>query len=227
MLFSTRYSLVCAFFSSLLISMFLVSISLANFIPEPQRILEEASKEMIQLFIEKSDDIRQEPEIAHHLIREYIISKINFKLMSRWVLGSNWKKASPDQRQKFLTVFKQLIIKFYSKTLIEYLVKNNLAADIIIFKTFHGKINSKYVTIRSSINPSGGAEPVNVNYDMYHNKAGLWQIYDITIEGISLVTSYRSSFKKIVKEQGMDSLISQLQDKTSQIDKPTVASNKA
>ena len=209
------------------INFMLSSFSFASLVHEPQRIMEDTSKRMIQLFIEQSDDIRKDPDIAHALIRDHLIAKINFKLMSRWVLGSNWKKASVEQQQEFMQVFKKLVIKFYSRALIEYLSKNNLTADIISFKPFRGKSGSKYVTIRSSINPPGSsAEPVNVNYDMYHNKAGQWQVYDVSIEGISLVTSYRSSFKKIIKEQGMQALISQLRDKTSKLNQPSTASNK-
>ena len=217
---------VKSFLFSILLSLCFIPLSFANTVPEPQRILEETSKQMIRTLIDKSDDIQKDPEITHTLIREHLISKINFKLMSRWVLGSNWKKATPEQQQEFVAVFKKLVIKFYSKALIEYLSKHDLKPDIISFKPYAGKTKGKYVTIRSQVNPPGNPEPVNVNYDMYHNKAGQWQIYDISIEGISLVTSYRSSFKKIIKEQGMDALLSQLRDKTLKLNEPAIASNK-
>ena len=217
---------VKSFLFSILLSLCCISLSFANTVPEPQRILEKTSTEMLQLFMEKSDDISKDPEIAHTLIREHLISKINFKLMSRWVLGSNWKKSTPEQQQEFVIVFKELVIKFYSKALLEYLSKYELEPGLISFKPFAGKIKGKYTTIRSLINPPGGAEPINVNYDMYHNKAGQWQVYDISIEGISLVTSYRSSFKKVIKEQGMDALLSQLREKTLKLNEPAIASNK-
>ncbi|MCU7834745.1 MAG: ABC transporter substrate-binding protein [gamma proteobacterium symbiont of Taylorina sp.] len=197
----------------------LLSDSFAASVPEPQRILEETSKRMIKLFIEKSEDIRKDPEIAHILIQDSLITKINFELMSRWVLGRNWKKASPAQQHEFVRVFKALVIKFYSKGLIGYLAKHDLEEDVITFKPFRGKISSKYVTVRSFVKPPGNAEPVNVDYDLYHNRAGQWQVYDVSIEGISLVTSYRSSFKKIIKEEGMDALLSQLREKNIKLDK--------
>ena len=212
--------------SLLCINFMLLSTGFANSTPEPQRIMEDTSREMIQFLIDKSDDIRKDPEVAHTKIRTHLIKQINFKLMSRWVLGSNWKKASAEQQQEFIQVFKGLVIKFYSQALIEYLSSNELAVGIISFKPFRGKTDSKYATIRSSINPPGNPEPINVNYDLYHNKAGKWQVYDISIEGISLVTSYRSSFRKVIKEQGMQALISQLREKTSKLNKSSMVSNK-
>jgi len=195
-----------------------MSNSFANSTPEPQRMMEETSQKMIRLFIDKSDNIRKDPGVAHALIQDSLVPKINFELMSRWVLGRNWKKSSSDQQLEFTRAFKELVIKFYSKGLISYLSKHELKEGVIIFKPFRGKIKSKYVTVRSTVNPPGNTAPVNVNYDLYHNRAGQWQVYDVTIEGISLVTSYRSSFKKIIKEKGMESLLAQLRDKNSKLD---------
>lgn len=204
---------------TLLIALFISSAAYADTIPEPQRIMEETSKTMIKAFMVQTDDIRKDPQIAHDLIRGSLVPKVNFKLMSRWVLGSNWKAASKSQQQEFVKEFKELVIKFYSKGLLEYLSKNDLKEDLISFRPFRGKLDSKYATIRSLVHPPGGGQPVQVNYEMYHSKAGQWQVYDVSIEGISLVTSYRSSFKQIIKQKGMDTLLSELSDKNSKFNK--------
>lgn len=202
---------------ALLIVLFTFSGSYADSVPEPQRLMEETSKTMIKAFMMQTDDIRKDPQIAHDLVRGSLVPKVNFKLMSRWVLGSNWKAASKSQQQEFSREFKELVIKFYSKGLLEYLSKNDLKEDLISFMPFRGKIDSKYATIRSQVHPKGGGQPINVNYEMYHNKAGQWQVYDVSIEGISIVTSYRSSFKKIIKQKGMDALLTELGDKNSKL----------
>ena len=141
--------------------------------------------------------------------------------MSRWVLGKNWKKASPEQQQKFIAEFQKLVVKFYSKALVQFLSQNNLTDDIITFTPFRGKLDGKYATVRSQVNPLNGAAPVKVNYDLYlSKKTGLWQVYDVSVEGISLVTTYRSSFKQIISQKGMDALLSELANKNSKLNNP-------
>jgi phospholipid transport system substrate-binding protein len=204
---------------AIFLGLLLISIAHADSTVVPQQLMEQTSKEMVKAFMDQTETIRKDPQVAHRLIDENLVPKINFPLMSRWVLGKNWKIASPEQQQEFIVAFRELVIKFYSKALVQYLEKNNLTEDIITFIPFRGKIDSKYATVRSQVNPPNGAEPVKVNYDLYHSKSGQWQVYDVSVEGVSLVTTYRSSFNNIIKNKGMDALLAELKDKNSQLNK--------
>ena len=205
---------------SILMTLILSSSSYADSVPVPQQLMEDTSNQMIQAFKENTEAIRQDPNVAHQLINAHLVPKVNFPLMSRWVLGKNWRKATAVQQQEFIAQFQKLVVKFYSKALIQFLSKNNLTDDIITFQPFRGKIKDKYATVRSQVNPIGGGEPIKVNYDLYRSKkTGLWKVYDVSVEGISLVTTYRSSFKQIVTQKGMDGLLSELKDKNSSINK--------
>lgn len=210
---------IAIFLQTMFLSLLLLSSAVADSRPEPQKLMEDTSKAMIKEFMEQTEAIRKDPEVAHQLINDNLVPKINFNLMSRWVLGKNWKKATPEQQQEFIKEFRGLVIKFYSKALIQYLEKNNLTEDIITFKPFRGKPEDKYATVRSQVNPPSGKEPVKVNYDLYRNKSGQWQVYDVSVEGISLVTTYRSSFKQIISQKGMDALLAELKDKNSNLNK--------
>ncbi len=206
------------FIQSLCLFFTLLSISYAETTPVPQKLMEDTSRVMIKEFIANTDAIRKDPQVALRLVNENLVPKINFPLMSRWVLGKYWKKASPEQRKEFIAEFKTLVIKFYSKALVQYLSKNNLEEDVITFIPFRGKLKGKYATVRSQVNPQNGAEPVKVNYDLYRSKNGQWSIYDVSVEGISLVTTYRSSFKSIIAKKGMDELLAELKRKNAAID---------
>lgn len=195
---------------------------------EPQKLMEDTSREMIQAFMAQTEAIRKDPEVANRLINENLVPNINFTLMSRWVLGRNWKKATKEQQQEFIKEFKLLVVKFYSRALIEYLQSNELSQDMITFIPFRGELKGKYATVRSQVNPPNGNEPVKVNYDLYlSKKTKKWQVYDVSVEGISLVTTYRSSFKQIITQKGMDALLTELKDKNSKLNslgvKPQVA----
>lgn len=203
------------FLQIIFVNIILLSISHANSVPAPQKLMEDTSAQMIKEFMAKSDAIKTDPEIAHQLIKNNLVPNINFPLMSRWVLGKNWRKATPAQQQEFIAEFQNLVVKFYSSALLQFLEQNDLNEDIIQFKPFRGKLKDKYATVRSQVIPPGGAEPVKVSYDLYYGKSGKWQVYDVTIEGISLVTTYRSSFKSIISKKGMDALLTELKDKNS------------
>ncbi|MCK5647499.1 MAG: ABC transporter substrate-binding protein [Gammaproteobacteria bacterium] len=210
-----------AIMQSIVIALILISGTYADSVPAPQQLMEDTSKKMIAAFQENTEAIRTDSKVADQLINDNLVPKINFPLMSRWVLGKNWKKASPEQQQKFIAEFQKLVVKFYSKALVQFLSQNNLTDDIITFTPFRGKLDGKYATVRSQVNPLNGAAPVKVNYDLYlSKKTGLWQVYDVSVEGISLVTTYRSSFKQIISQKGMDALLSELANKNSKLNNP-------
>lgn len=210
-----------AIMQSIGIALILISGTYADAVPIPQKLMEDTSKKMIAAFQAQTEAIRTDPKIADQLINDNLVPNINFPLMSRWVLGKNWKKATPEQRQTFIAEFQKLVVKFYSKALVQFLSQNNLTDDIITFTPFRGKLEGKYATVRSQVNPLNGAAPVKVNYDLYlSKKTGLWQVYDVSVEGISLVTTYRSSFKQIISQKGMDALLNELKDKNSSINSP-------
>ncbi len=218
------------FIQAVCLAIILSSSTYAGSIPEPQKLMEDTSKEMLKAFMDNTEAIRADSQVADKLINDNLVPKINFKLMSRWVLGKNWKKATPEQQTSFMTEFQNLVVKFYSKALVQFLIDNDLNEEIITFRPFRGELKGKYATVRSQVNPVNGSEPVKVNYDLYHSKSGKWQVYDVSIEGISLVTTYRSSFKQIISKKGMDGLLTELKNKSSTInnskEQPLVAKKK-
>lgn len=205
--------------SGLLLTFLLSFSAYAQPVPEPQMVMEQTNQRLIRAFMDNSEAIRKDPQIANQLINEHLLPKINFELMSRYVLGKNWKKATPAQQQDFITQFRELLIKFYSKALLQYLESNDVHENTITFKPFRSKQNSQYATVRSLVNPPEGGQPVQVNYDLYQSKkTGLWQVYDVTIEGISMVANYRTSFNDTIAKNGMDGLIKELKAKVKSLD---------
>jgi phospholipid transport system substrate-binding protein len=126
--------------------------------------------------------------------------------MSQWVLGRNWRTATPDQRARFVAQFRNLLVRTYSSALSDY------ADEKITYLPFAGDLSAPTVTVRTEIEQGGSTIPIN--YSMYHSRDG-WKVYDVAISGVSLVTNYRSSFGNIIRDQGMDSLIRQLAEKNS------------
>ena len=198
---------------SLMFIIILFSISsqcIAAYDKEAQILIETTYSNMVSSLMENKNSIRKNPKVAHQLIDKHLLPIIDFRLASRWILGKNWKKYTSYQQQKFIIEFKQLLINFNSKLLIEYLQTNNLNKGIITFEDHRGKNKkkSKYASVKSHVNPPSGEPPIKVVYDLYFNeKLGKWHVYDVSIETLSYVEMYRSHFKKELKEKSLDELI--------------------
>lgn len=183
---------------------------------EPQQIIQTMSQQFENELITHQEEIRVNPAITDGLITKHLISNVNFLLMSRYVLGKNWKKTTTQQQDEFVQLFKALLIRFYSKAFIEYLKNNQIEKGMITFLPFRSKAESKYAKVKTEIKVNSGTPKIQVSYSLYHGKTKGWKIYDINVEGISLVNSYRSSFNQIIKKESMAGLITHLQKKSNQ-----------
>jgi phospholipid transport system substrate-binding protein len=133
---------------------------------------------------------------------EIVGSRVDFSRVSSLVLGKYWGRATPEQREAFSREFKRLLVRTYATTFLE------LEDWEIRFLTFPPGAGDTDVTVRTEvIHPAG--PPVGVVYRLRRDQDG-WKAYDVVIEGISLVTNYRSSFAREVRRYGMDRLIERI-----------------
>ena len=136
---------------------------------------------------------------------EQIVRNIfNFNEMSRRCLGKNWKNANPQQRKEFTNLFTQLL----SKTYLNRLKKINESE----IKFDNEKVKGKRAVVNTTIKHNNGN--FKMNYRM-GNKKGSWEVYDVVIENISLVSNYRSEFDAIIRKDQIDGLISRLKEKVN------------
>lgn len=151
-----------------------------------------------------SGAIRNNPEKLRALVDGEILPLIDFEAMSKLVLGVEWKRASDEQRQQFTGVFQELLIRTYTKSIREY------ANVDILFYPERTRGDEKYATVYSEFVPGGGKANVPVEYSL-RKKGDEWLVYDLTIEGLSLVKNYRTSFKDEIQATSLDALIARLQ----------------
>lgn len=140
------------------------------------------------------------------LAEEKIVPNFNFEKMSRLVLGRNWTSASAEQKVAFQAEFKTLLLRTYATALSKY--KN----QTIDFRPFRMESNESIATVRTMIRQPGG-QPIAVDYTLDKSGDTGWKVYDIVIEGVSLVTNFRSQFAQEVRQNGLDSLVEKLADK--------------
>lgn len=139
------------------------------------------------------------------LVEARILPHFDFTRMTRIAVARNWPLATPEQQQSLITEFRTLLVRTYSVALASY------RDQVIEFRPLHAAPGATEVTVKSVIRQAGAA-PLTLDYDM-ENGAAAWKVYDVKIDGISLVTTYRETFAGKVREGGLDGLIQSLADK--------------
>ena len=156
--------------------------------------------------VKKDKDIQNgDQEKIFALAEEKIMPNFNFDHVCRLVLGKNFSKASKEQQDAFQREFRTLLIRTYASALSKY--RN----QTIEYKPMRDIADDKQVTVKTQILQPGG-QPIAVDYTL-EQMGDVWKVYDITIEGVSLVTNYRGQFSNEIRQGGMDGLIQKLVEK--------------
>ncbi|HYQ72255.1 MAG TPA: ABC transporter substrate-binding protein [Gammaproteobacteria bacterium] len=168
----------------------------------PTQTVQESVDQILALL--KDDALDQEERRAK--IRTHINTRFDFKAMSQRTLATNWKKASEQEREKFIDLFSQLIentyigkIELYTDEKVEYPGE---------------KVKGRKAVVETLIIAASADIPVD--YRLY-KKDDVWWVYDVIIEGVSLVSNYRSSYQEIVKKEGFEGLLAKMQEKIDEL----------
>jgi phospholipid transport system substrate-binding protein len=143
------------------------------------------------------DDVR-----TRSLAEELILPNIDFRVASQWVLGKHWRTASPSQREAFVGEFRALLVNTYLRSLNKYQDYN-----VRILAARPGQPDGRAVVDAEVLQPD--APPIKVLFRL-HQRKHHWLVYDIVIEGVSLVATHRSGFATEIRDKGLDSLIAHL-----------------
>jgi len=144
---------------------------------------------------------------VYQLVEAKILPNFDFNRMTQLAVGKHWPRASPKQKQALVTEFRNLLVRTYSSSLTAF---TNQTVD---FKPMTLKPDDTDVTVRSEIRQPGG-QPIPIDYAMYKTAFG-WKVYDVSIDGVSLVTNYRASFASTIRQSGIDGLVKTLADKSA------------
>jgi phospholipid transport system substrate-binding protein len=152
------------------------------------------------------------------LTEEKILPQFDFNRMSRMVLGKYWAAATPDQKAQFIDQFRTLLIRTYASALTKY------RDQTIEYKPLRANPGDTDVTVKTQIlQPSGPSIPID--YSLIKNPEG-WKVYDVVIDGVSLVTNYRGQFSSYARQGGLDEVNRQLVAKNKQGSKVADTDNK-
>ena len=144
----------------------------------------------------------------------------DFQRMSKFVLGQNWKTSRVEQQEAFTKEFRTLLVRTYSTSL-----KKAIAAGVKFEVNYLQSAGDEKRPKIKTIVKQSDKEPIAVDYDMYSIKDA-WRVYNVTVEGVSLVTNYQNEFETDIRNMGMDGLIKKLQTQNQQKSTPSPSTPK-
>ena len=176
----------------------------ANSTPREASVQERALQILHESESGQAPSLRQRKNEILNNVSEYF----NFDEMAKRALGRPWKEQAPDKRQEFTLLFKQLIFNTYINRL-----ENYTGSKERVFYDSE-KLDGDYATVKTHVVYQGDNN-VEIEYRL-HRDAGEWKVYDVVVEGISIVENYRSQFASILNNESFDSLLSRLREKIYQ-----------
>lgn len=198
--------------SSLYLASLMSFVNIANAeTPSPVVMLDSTAQQVVkELKANKGHLADNNHAIVYQIVNQYLIPHVDVYGMSRSVLGRNaWVQATDSQKQAFTKEFTQLVVRTYSSPLAEY------TDEVIQFFPVRGGYEGKtFINVNSMIVRSQGNNvPLNYSLVLINNE---WKIYDMAVEGVSLLQSFRSQFAQELSQGNMDQLIANLKKHNQQ-----------
>jgi phospholipid transport system substrate-binding protein len=141
------------------------------------------------------------------LVDQKVLPHFDFTRMTQLAVGKNWRAATPAQKQALVTEFRNLLVRTYTKAFTQY------SDQTVEVKPLKMAADATEVTVKTSISKPG-AQSILVDYEMKKTADG-WKAFDISIDGASMVMSYRGTFDSQVEQSGIDGLVKTLADKNA------------
>mgnify|MGYP001352359656 CR=1 FL=1 len=195
----------------LLILCFMIGVAKA--VASPDDVVKVTADGVISHIANNRSVLEKNPGKIYEMVDQLIIPRFDFISMSKWVLGKHWKQASEAQRSEFITQFKALLVRTYARALLEY------SGQEIKYFPSEQNPKSNIAVVKTELTSASNTH-LPILYRM-HQKNEEWKVVDVSVDGVSLVTTYRGSFATQIKKNGFDSLLNELSKKNARLEAST------
>jgi phospholipid transport system substrate-binding protein len=169
----------------------------------PQQLVENSAKRMLQELDANRAMYRSDPAKLDALVGNVLLPNFDTEYAARLVLGQSWRTATPEQRKRFVDAFYHSLLRNYGAALIDF------TADRFVVLPYKGDPADTTATVRTEVKKSAG-DKVPVNFSLRKTPDG-WKAWDVVIEGISYVKSFRTDFASEIQQKGLDDVINRLE----------------
>ena len=171
----------------------------------PEQLIRQTSDKVLDEIKSNAEKYREDPQRIYDLVNNVVLPHFDFSAMTDLALGRYSDDVSAEQRPAIINEFRRLLVRTYSTALLEY------TDQTLVYLPMEGSESDGEVTVRTEIEQAGGF-PIPINYSLRLGDDG-WKVFDISVDEVSLVTNYRSSFARAIKKDGVDGLIKTLRER--------------
>ena len=173
----------------------------------PDQLVQKITDEVLAAIKSDKELAAGDKQKAIKLAEEKVLPYIDFDQATRLAVGRAWSQASPEQRKRLVSEFRNMLVRTYSNAIQSY------QGQTLKVLPSRGKQDPEDTTVRTQFVRAGG-QPLPIEFHM-RQADKTWKVYDIVVEGVSLVMTYRSEFDAVVKQEGIDGLIKRLAQKNT------------
>jgi phospholipid transport system substrate-binding protein len=171
----------------------------------PDQLVKRTTDEVLQIIKTDKDLASGNTTKVVQLAEAKVLPHFDFSRMARLAVGKNWAQATDAQKEALTNEFRTMLVRTYSSSLTQY---RNQTIEV---KPLKLAAADKEATVRTAVIQQGGP-PIPIDYSMEKMDSG-WKVYDVVIDGASLVTTYRGTFNDQIQKGGIDGLIKTLQER--------------
>jgi len=181
----------------------------------PYELVTKVAQDTLAALDAKRDEYKKDPSKVREVVDKHVLPHFDTRYAAQLVLAKHWRTATPEQRERFINAFYQTLLQNYGEALVEF------TPDRLRILPFQGDPNAKVATVRSEVRRDNG-QRVPVNYSLRRTPDG-WKAYDVQIEGISYVKSFRTDFAAEIEQKGLEAVIKRLEEQVASgtVKKPT------
>ena len=173
----------------------------------PDQLVQKITDEVLAAIKSDKQLAAGDKQKAVKLAEEKVLPYVDFEQATRLAVGRAWREATPEQRKRLVTEFRNMLVRTYSNAIQAY------EGQTLKVLPARGKQDPEDTTVRTQFIRAGG-QPLPIEFHM-RQADKTWKVYDIVVEGVSLVMTYRSEFDAVVKQEGIDGLIKRLAQKNT------------
>jgi phospholipid transport system substrate-binding protein len=170
---------------------------------DPAQLVQSVAQTLLKDLETNRETYRKDPQALRAAVDRDVLRFFDIEYASRLVLGRHWRDATPEQRKRFVDAFENSMLNNYGNALVEF------KGDRLKVLPNRGEPDSKFAEVRTTIRRDDGSD-VPVNYVLHQTPDG-WKAWDVVIQGISYVKSFRDDFGAQIDQQGIDAVIDRLQ----------------
>ncbi len=171
--------------------------------PDPLTLVKATADRVLHEVQVHKTTMQSDNSIVYSIVNTHVLPHFDFEYMTRSAVGRYWRKANDAQKQALQEEFSRLLVKTYGVALLNY------SGQEIIYMPLKPSNDDDRVMVETKVAENNGGPQIPVNYRLRFKDSD-WKEYDVVIDGISLVSNYRSSFASQIRRSGIDGLIDEL-----------------